>query len=159
MDEIQDIVAKYDRAYRARLAASTPEADQLALTFYEDVAEILDILSRLKNVERNPTGFSIDDAPILGLLVRTWKRGAARPTATTVIRARTRPARGCPVSAPFRKCTKTAVVEMLVTSWHLLRYLFDSLSSSPPDGFGRALHPPCARHFQTDRIPTISRRR
>ena len=73
MDEIQDIVAKYDRAYRARLAASTPEADQLALTFYEDVAEILDILSRLKNVERNPTGFSIDDAPILGLLVRTWK--------------------------------------------------------------------------------------
>ena len=40
---------------------------------YEDVAEILDILSRMKNVERNPTGFSIDDAPILGLLVRTWK--------------------------------------------------------------------------------------
>ena len=56
------------------------------------------------------------------------------------------------MSAPFRKCTKTAVVEMLVTSWHLLRYLFDSLSSSPPDGFGRTLHPPCARHFQTDRI-------
>ena len=31
------------------------------------------------------------------------------------------------LSAPFRKCTKTAVVEVLVTSWHLLRYLFDSL--------------------------------
>ena len=73
MEEIQNILAKYDDAYRARLAAQTPEADQLALTFYEDVAEILDILSRLKNVERNPTGFSIDDAPILGLLVRTWK--------------------------------------------------------------------------------------
>ena len=73
MVEIQHILAKYDDAYRARLAAQTPEADQLALTFYEDVAEILDILSRLKNVERNPTGFSIDDAPILGLLVRTWK--------------------------------------------------------------------------------------
>ena len=29
------------------------------------------------------------------------------------------------LSAPFRKCTKTAVVEVLVTSWHLLRYLFD----------------------------------
>ena len=63
------------------------------------------------------------------------------------------------LSAPFRKCTKTAVVEVLVTSWHLLRYLFESLSSSPPDGLGQALHPPCARHFQTDRLPTISRRR
>ena len=73
MDEIQDILAKYDRAYAARLFAATPETDQLALAFYEDVAEILDILSRLKNVERNPTGFSVDDAPILGLLVRTWK--------------------------------------------------------------------------------------
>ena len=73
MDEIQDIRAKYDRAYLERLFASTPEADRLALAFFEDVAEILDILSRLKNVERNPTGFSIDDAPILGLLVRTWK--------------------------------------------------------------------------------------
>ena len=41
--------------------------------FFKDVAEILDILSRLRQVERNPNGFSIDDAPILGLLVRTWK--------------------------------------------------------------------------------------
>lgn len=73
MDEIQAILAKYDRDYQVRLLASTPEADQLALAFYEDVAEILDMLSRMKNVERNPTGFSIDDAPILGLLVRTWK--------------------------------------------------------------------------------------
>ena len=73
MGEIQAILAKYDHDYVARLLASTPEGDRLALTFYEDVAEILDILSRMKNVERNPTGFSIDDAPILGLLVRTWK--------------------------------------------------------------------------------------
>ncbi len=73
MDEIQGIRAKYDHACLERLFASTPEADELALAFYEDAAEILDILSRLKNIERNPTGFSIDDAPILGLLVRTWK--------------------------------------------------------------------------------------
>ena len=73
MDEIQDILAKYDRAYLARLFASMPETDRLALAFYEEVAEILDILSRLRNSERNPTGFSIDDASILGLLVRTWK--------------------------------------------------------------------------------------
>ena len=73
MKEIQDILAKHDRHYLARLLAVTPEADRLALAFYEDVAEILDIISRLKNIERNPTGFLIDDAPILGLLVRVWK--------------------------------------------------------------------------------------
>lgn len=73
MDEIRNIRAKYDRAYLERLFASTPEEDQLALAFYEDAAEILEILSRLKNIDRNPTGFSMDDAPILGLLVRTWK--------------------------------------------------------------------------------------
>ena len=73
MDEIQNILGKYARPYLERLFASTPEADQLALAFFEDVAEVLDIVTRLKNVERNPTGFSIDDAPILGLLVRTWK--------------------------------------------------------------------------------------
>lgn len=73
MDEIQNILAKYDRAYLQRFLASTPEADRLVLAFYEDVAEILDVVTRLRNVERNPTGFSVEDAPILGLLVRTWK--------------------------------------------------------------------------------------
>ena len=73
MNEIEKICAKYNRAYLKRLLASSAEADQLAVTFFEDVAGILDVLTRLKNVERNPTGFSIDDAPILGLLVRTWK--------------------------------------------------------------------------------------
>ena len=73
MDEIQAILAKYEGDYLVCLQAATPESDRLALAFYEDVAEILDILSRMKNVERNLTGFSIDDASILGLLVRTWK--------------------------------------------------------------------------------------
>ena len=73
MDEIEGILTKYDRAHLERLFTSTPDADQLTLAFYEDAAEILDILSRLRNIDRNPTGFSIDDAPILGLLVRTWK--------------------------------------------------------------------------------------
>ena len=73
MNEIRDVLAKYDPAYLERLFASTPGADELASAFFEDVAEILDVLSRLKNVERNPTGFSIDDAPILGLLVRISK--------------------------------------------------------------------------------------
>ena len=47
--------------------------NQFAFTFYKDVAEIYDCLTRVKNVERNPTGFSLNDAPILGLLVRIWK--------------------------------------------------------------------------------------
>ena len=73
MEEIEAILAKYDRDYRVRFAAATPEADALDLAFYEDLAEILELLTRMKNVERNPSGFSVDDAPILGLLVRTWK--------------------------------------------------------------------------------------
>ncbi len=73
MEEIQQILAKYEHDHLGRLLASTPEADQLALAFFEDVAEILDIISRLRNTERNPSAFSMDDATILGLLVRTWK--------------------------------------------------------------------------------------
>ena len=73
MKEIEEILAKYKIDYVARVLAANQGANRLKLAFYRDVAEILDILSRMKNVERNPTGFSIDDAPILGLLVRTWK--------------------------------------------------------------------------------------
>ncbi len=73
MEEIQAILAKYDQDYLVRFADASPEADRMALTFYEDLAEILELLTRMKNVERNPSGFSIDDAPILGLLVHTWK--------------------------------------------------------------------------------------
>jgi hypothetical protein len=41
--------------------------------FYEDVAEIYDSITRVRNLERNPTGFGLNDAAILGLLVRIWK--------------------------------------------------------------------------------------
>jgi hypothetical protein len=41
--------------------------------FYRDVAEIYDATTRVKNVERNPTGYDFNDAAILGLLVRIWK--------------------------------------------------------------------------------------
>ena len=44
-----------------------------AYTFYKDVADIYDAITRVRNIERNPTGFSINEAPILGLLVRAWK--------------------------------------------------------------------------------------
>ncbi len=109
MDEIQDILAKYDRDYRARLLASTPEADQQTLTFYEDVAEILDVLSHLKNIERNPTGFSIDDATILGLLVRTWK---LLKLILWIYRED---------SAEFAAITERSLIEVAVTATYLLR--------------------------------------
>lgn len=73
MDEINDRLAKYDAAYVREHLLSADDVNRFAATFYQDVAEIYDTLTRVRNVERNPTGFSLDDAPILGLLVRMWK--------------------------------------------------------------------------------------
>jgi hypothetical protein len=73
MHEIQKITEKYDAAYVGERIDSLEGINQFAFTFYKDVAEIYDCLTRVKNVERNPTGFSLNDAPILGLLVRIWK--------------------------------------------------------------------------------------
>ena len=73
MDEIRRITEKYDADYVEQIGKSLEDINRFALTFYKDVAEIYDCLTRIKNVKRNPTGFSLDDAPILGLLVRIWK--------------------------------------------------------------------------------------
>jgi hypothetical protein len=73
MDEIRRITEKYDGAYVRDKLSSLEDVNKFALTFYKDVAEIYDALTRIKNIDRNPTGFSLDDAPILGLLVRVWK--------------------------------------------------------------------------------------
>jgi Family of unknown function (DUF5677) len=73
MDEIQNILTKYDETYISKNLKSVDDVNRFAATFYKDVAEIYDCITRVKNVERNPTGFSLSDAPILGLLVRIWK--------------------------------------------------------------------------------------
>lgn len=73
MDEIRAIIEKYDEAFIEQGLTSLEALNRFALTFYKDVAEIYDCITRVKNIERNPTGFSLDDAPILGLLVRVWK--------------------------------------------------------------------------------------
>ncbi len=73
MDEIRKIAEKYDATYVRNQLDSVEGLNEFALTFYKDVAEIYDCITRIKNIERNPTGFSLDDAPILGLLVRVWK--------------------------------------------------------------------------------------
>ncbi len=73
MDEIRIITEKYDAAYVQKGFHSLKNINAFALIFFKDVAEIYDCLTRIKNIERNPTGYSLDDAPILGLLVRVWK--------------------------------------------------------------------------------------
>ena len=109
MEEIQAILAKYDRDYRVRFADATPQADRMALAFYEDLAEILELLTRMKNVERNPSGFSIDDAPILGLLVRTWK---LLKLVVWIYRED---------SAEYAAIAERSLIEIAVTATYLLR--------------------------------------
>lgn len=73
MDEIQDIMERYSEQY-VREFLDTPDAvSDYALIFYKDIADIYDAVTRITNPRRNPTGFSLNDAPMLGLLVRIWK--------------------------------------------------------------------------------------
>ena len=67
------IMEKYgDRPFREHFE-TVAEINQFAVHFYRDAADIYDAFTRLKDFERNPSGYSLDDAPILGLLVRIWK--------------------------------------------------------------------------------------
>jgi hypothetical protein len=73
MDEFDAIMEKYgDRPLRDHFE-SLDDINHFALQFYRDAAEIYDCFTRVKNRERNPSGYSLNDAPIIGLLVRIWK--------------------------------------------------------------------------------------
>jgi len=73
MDEIGQVLRKYDEEYVRQHFADAASINAFALLFYKDVANIYDALTRVRNIERNPNGFDLHDAPILGLLVRVWK--------------------------------------------------------------------------------------
>lgn len=73
MDELKAITDKYDADHIESGFTTVGELNRFALVFFKDVAEIYDCITRIKNTERNPTGYGIDDAPILGLLARVWK--------------------------------------------------------------------------------------
>jgi Family of unknown function (DUF5677) len=73
MQEFVAITNKYQPSYIDRCFSSLDGLNEFSVVFYKDVGDIYDALTRLKNVDRNPTGFSIDDAPVLGLLVRISK--------------------------------------------------------------------------------------
>lgn len=65
MDEIRTVTDKYDESYIGEAFQSLDGLNRFALIFCKDVASIYDCLTRIKNVERNPSGFSLDDAPVL----------------------------------------------------------------------------------------------
>ncbi|CDZ52207.1 DUF5677 domain-containing protein [Neorhizobium galegae] len=73
MEEPFQITTKYQPDYIERCFSSLAGLHEFSITFYTDVGDLYDALTRLKNVDRNTSGFSIDDAPILGLLVRISK--------------------------------------------------------------------------------------
>ena len=73
MIEFTQITEKYQPPYIEKHFSSLEGLHTFSVQFFKDVAEIYDALTRMSNVERNPTGYSIDDAPILGLLVRICK--------------------------------------------------------------------------------------
>jgi len=73
MDEIEAIISRYDEEYVRDNLKSLDNINQFTGTFVKDVAEIYDCITRIRNIERNPSGFDLNDAPILGLLTRIWK--------------------------------------------------------------------------------------
>ncbi|MCD6426172.1 MAG: hypothetical protein J7L35_11810, partial [Anaerolineales bacterium] len=73
MDEIHKIISRYNETYVSGSLKSLEDINRFTGTFVKDVAEIYDCITRIRNIDRNPTGFSLDDSPILGLLTRIWK--------------------------------------------------------------------------------------
>ena len=73
MEEIIDIVEKHKSINIKQYLKSKEGLKEYSTIFYEDVAEIYDAVSRIKNIKRNPSGFTLNDAAVLGLLVRIWK--------------------------------------------------------------------------------------
>jgi len=73
MEEIIQITKKYQSDYINDHFSSLSGIHNFSLQFFKDVAEIYDLFTRIRNIDRNPMGFSINDAPILGLLVRVSK--------------------------------------------------------------------------------------
>ena len=73
MLELSRITEKYQPSYIEHHFSSLEGLHLFSTTFFKDVAEIYDVLTRMRDIQRNPTGYSINDAPILGLLVRISK--------------------------------------------------------------------------------------
>lgn len=73
MEEIRNLLIKYRDVDVDHEIASFAKLVTFSTQFYRDVSEIYDAVTRIRNIERNPTGFDFNDAAILGLLIRIWK--------------------------------------------------------------------------------------
>ncbi|SDF50007.1 hypothetical protein SAMN05216337_105836 [Bradyrhizobium brasilense] len=73
MEEIINITQKYQPSYIEESFRSLRAMHVFSAQFVKDVAALYDALTRIRNIDRNSSGFSFDDAPILGLLVRISK--------------------------------------------------------------------------------------
>ncbi|MCP1845796.1 hypothetical protein ACVIHI_008740 [Bradyrhizobium sp. USDA 4524] len=67
--EIINITDKYHPSYIWESFRSLKAMHAFSIQFVKNVADLYDGLTRRRNIDRNSSGFSLDDAPILGLLM------------------------------------------------------------------------------------------
>lgn len=73
MQEIDRIWLKYEEGGILDRLESLDEVNRLALTFGSDAAQTFRLLTLMRNPSRSPSGYSLSDAPIVGLLTRVAK--------------------------------------------------------------------------------------
>ena len=73
MDEIHQIWLEYENEGLVNRLESLDEVNRLALTFCEDVAQTYRLVTLRSNPDRDPSGYGLADAPIVGLLTRVAK--------------------------------------------------------------------------------------
>lgn len=73
LDELREIFIKYQTVKIPEIGSELDKLLEFSSIFFADVAEVYDIITRIKDIERNPSGFDLTDAPILGLLVKISK--------------------------------------------------------------------------------------
>ena len=82
MDEIHEIISRYDETYVSESLRSLEDINKFTGTFVKDVAEIYDCITRIRNTDRNPEGFSLDDAPNAYKTFRDKKDGCVKVVLT-----------------------------------------------------------------------------
>lgn len=73
MQEIDRIWLKYEEGQLLDHLDSLDDVNHLALTFGRDVAQTFRLVTLQHNPDRNPSGYRLSDAPIVGLLTRVAK--------------------------------------------------------------------------------------
>ena len=73
MEETDQIWLKYEEQGLLDRVESLDDVNRLALTFCEDVTRNYRLVTLRRNPNRDPFGYGLDDAPIVGLLTRVAK--------------------------------------------------------------------------------------